>query len=589
MSGEQILVSAVLGFMVILLYFGRFSPAVIFIGAASVFVLTGIISPAESLAGFSNTAVAVMLLLLIMSQIVWRTGFIQWLFQKVIKPSDKYRRFLFQLMPFVGISSAFMNNTPVVAMMIPFVDHWGRQHRISASKLLMPLSWAAILGGMLTLIGTSTNMIVNSLVVENGGESMSILDFTPVGLMIFLSGMAFVLFIGYRTFPERKDPYERLNESPREYITDLVIDQGSPLAGKTIEQASLRSLKHLFLTEIIREGKVIAPVAPGEVLREGDRLILAGRTEAVAEIASNRQGLSIGGSVTVPQAEKLHVVEAVVSQGSSLSRKTVKESNFRGRFDAAILGVHRHGRKIKGKIGKITLQSGDLLLLLTGKDFRSSTSGNNDFYVVSSVRQIHNIELGKSIFIIASIFTCIVLSIAGIVPLFTSLLAVTAIFLAGGITTPAEVKTMINLNILAIAAFALAIGRAVQVTGLGALLAEETVSAFEPLGTVGVLAAVYIITNILAEFITTIAAATIVFPFAAASAVLVGSDPVPFYLAVAYGAAANFLTPVGYQTNLMIFGPGGYKTTDFLKTGLPVKIICALTAITGLGLVYRLF
>lgn len=586
MNTDQILVTCLIAAMIAVLYSRMLTPPVIFIGAAAFLVFTGILTPAQSLAGFANESIAVMIILLVMSQIIWRTGFVQWLFGVLIKPSGVYRRFLCQMIPFTGISSAFMNNTPVVAMMIPFVGEWGRQHDTPASRLLMPLSWAAILGGMVTMIGTSTNMIVNSLVMEEGGKSLSILDFTPVGLLVFIVGTAYVLLIGYRTFPKRKNPFDRLEESPREYITDLVVDRGSRLAGRSVRKARLRGLKHLFLIEIIRGSKVIAPVNPDEILREGDRLLLAGKTSAVAEMAENRDGLSLAGNITIPSAEKLHVVEVVVSNRSNLTGRPIRETNFRGRYDAAILGVHRHGRRVEGKIGSIALQPGDHLILLAGHDFSSATEGSEQFYLVSRIKQIHRIELGKSIFITGSILACVLLGILGIVPLFTSLLAVTALFLTMRIISPGELKNMIDLNILTVAAFALALGKAVHVTGLGDILAGSVVDVFQPLGVVGVIAAVYVTTNILAEFITTAAAATIVFPFAAASASTLGIDPLPFYLAVAYGAAANFITPVGYQTNLMIFGPGGYTATDFLKAGLPMKLICAVTAITGLAVFY---
>ena len=586
MNSDQITVSVLLGLMVIFLYSRKLSPPVVFISATAVLVFAGILTPAQSMVGFANQSIAVMLILIVMSQLIWRTGFVQWIFESLIKPSNRYRRFLCQMMPFVGGSSAFMNNTPVVAMMIPFVTDWGKKNNIPASKLLMPLSWAAILGGMVTLIGTSTNMIVNSLVIENGGDGLSVLDFTPVGLMVFIVGMAYILLLGHKSFPSRKNPYDRLDESPREYITDLVVEKGSSLAGKTVEQAKLRSLKDLFLIEILRNGELIAPIAPDFVLEERDRLLLAGKTSAVAEMADNRQGLILGGSVTMPTAEKLHVVEVVVSNRSTLTGRRVKDTNFRGRYDAAILGVHRQGKRVKGKIGDIHLQSGDLLLLVAGSDFYGTAEGSEDFYVISRLKQIHNIELGKSFFITGSVFICILLSILGVMPLFTSLIGALALFLVFRVISPGELKSLINLNILAVAAFALAIGKAVQVTGLGDAIANSVVETFAPLGTVGILAAVYLTTNILAEFITTTAAATIVFPFTAASAALIGTDPIPFYLAVAYGAAANFITPVGYQTNLMIYGPGGYRTTDFLKAGLPMKIICAVTAISGLALFY---
>ncbi len=586
MNTDQILVTCLIAAMMAVLYSRILAPPVIFIGAGAFLVFTGILTPAESLGGFANESIAVMIILLVMSQIIWRTGFVQWLFGVLIKPSSVYRRFLCQLIPFTGLSSAFMNNTPVVAMMIPFVGEWGRQHEIPASRLLMPLSWAAILGGMITMIGTSTNMIVNSLVIEEGGKGLSILDFTPVGLLVFITGTLYVLLIGYRTFPKRKNPFDRLEESPREYITDLVVDSGSRLAGKTVRKAKLRGLKHLFLIEIIRGSKVIAPVNPDEILREGDRLLLAGNTSAVAEMAENRDGLSLAGNITLPAAEKLDVVEVVVSNRSNLIGKPIRETNFRGRFDAAVLGVHRHGKRVEGKIGSISLQPGDHLILLAGRDFSNATEDSEQFYVVSRIKQIHRIDLGKSIFITGSILACIILGIFGIVPLFTSLLAVTALFLTVRIISPGELKNMIDLNILTVAAFALALGKAVHVTGLGEMLSGSVLGVFHPLGTIGVIAAVYLTTNILAEFITTAAAATIVFPFAAASAAALGIDPLPFYLAVAYGAAANFITPVGYQTNLMIFGPGGYTATDFLKAGLPLKLICAVTAITGLAVFY---
>ncbi len=309
----------------------------------------------------------------------------------------------------------------------------------------------------------------------------------------------------------------------------------------------------------------------------------------MAELDAGKKGLSLAGEEAFPKAEKINVVKVVVSPRSSLNGVKVKNTNFRGRYDAAILAVHRQGRRQEGKIGDMKLRSGDLLLLVTGGDFAKTTIDTEDFFVISMIKQIHNIDLKKSIFITASSFSCILMSILGIVPLFNSLLALVAVFLISRIVSLSELKQMINIDLLVVAAFALAVGKAVQATGLGELLADSVVMWFEPLGVVGVLAAVYLTTNILAELITTTAAATIVFPFAAASATALGVDGTPFYLAVAYGASANFITPVGYQTNLMIYGPGGYSMNDFLKAGLPLKLICAVIAITGLSLVHGLF
>jgi len=559
---------------------------VIFIAAAAVLAVTGIITPAQAIAGFANDAIAVMLMLIILSEIMRKTGFLEWIFESRINVSGRYRGFLGQMMPFVAGSSAFMNNTPIVAMMIPFVGDWGKKHGVPLSKLLIPLSWAAILGGMVTLIGTSTNMIVNSLVVGSGHEELSILEFAPVGLMLLAGGMLYLLFFAWRLLPDRKNPSESFAESPRKYVTNLVIQPGSFFVNKTVEEAQLRNLKGLFLVEIVRAEKVIAPVSPAEELHAGDELVLAGITTAVVDLLSKYRGLKPAPDNDLPDHEKLEVIEVVVSSRSSLEGVMVRDTDFRGRYNAAILAVHRQGEKLGGKIGQIKLRSGDLLLLVAGVDFGKRVAGSDDLFVISMIREIHNINLRKSIFILAASFSSIVLSVTGLVPLFKSLLALLAIFLMSGIISLPELKRSLKMNLLVIAAFALALGRAVDVTGLGKLISDTVVNVFQPLGPVGVLAAVYLITNLLADFITTAAAASIVFPFAASAAATLGGDATPFYLAVAYGAAANFITPIGYQTNLMVYGPGGYRFSDFLKAGFPLKILCAVIAIGGLTTVY---
>ena len=264
LTDPQILVTAVLGVVIVLLYSRRLSAPVVFISATAFLTIFGVITPVQALAGFANDAIAVMLMLITLSEIMRKTGFLEWIFESKLNISGRYRGFLGQMMPFVAGSSAFMNNTPIVAMMIPFVGDWGKKHGIPVSKLLMPLSWAAILGGMVTLIGTSTNMIVNSLVVGHGLAGLSILEFAPVGLMLLTGGMIYLLLFGWKLLPDRKNPAESFAESPREYVTSLTLQHESPLVGKTVEEASLRNLKGLFLVEIIREKRVIAPVFPSE-------------------------------------------------------------------------------------------------------------------------------------------------------------------------------------------------------------------------------------------------------------------------------------------------------------------------------------
>jgi di/tricarboxylate transporter len=473
-------------------------------------------------------------------------------------------------------------------MLVPFVGDWGRKHGVPASKLLMPLSWAAILGGMTTLVGTSTNLVVNSLVIGSGLGSLSMLDFTPVGLMIAITGLAYILLAGYRLLPSRKDPVSILEENDREYLVEALVGPDSPLSGRTVEQAAHGGLQGLNVAELFRDGRTIAPVGPDEVLRAGDRLILAGNTSKVADLLKDRRGLTYSERFDPPGHGTLKVVESVVSSSSSLVNRKIRETDFRATWDASILAVHRQGERLSGKIGEVRLKPGDLLLLVTGGDFEKAARHSDDLFVISMIGEIRKVNIPKALFILASSFACLVLSAVGLVPLFTSLLVLLAAYLILNLVTLQDLRDSLNIDLLAIAAFSLAIGTAVQKSGLAASLSGVVVEAFQPLGVVGVLAAVYLVTSILTEFITNAAAASIIFPFAAASAAAMGVQCTPFFLAVAFGASSSFITPIGYQTNLIIFGPGGYRFSDFLRAGLPLKVLCAAVAVTGLSLWYGL-
>jgi len=589
MSISQITVLAVLGMVVVLLYRRLASPPVVFLIAVAILTATDVLSPAEVLAGFASESIAVMIMLITISSVIRKTGILEWFFEKKLRPSRRYRRFLARLMPFVAGISSLMNNTPVVALLVPVVRDWGKRHGITVSRLLIPVSFAAILGGMTTLIGTSTNLIVNSLSQESGLGSMSILDFTPVGLMMLGAGLLYILFVGYRMLPSRPDPADGPADNPREYLVETVITAGSELAGKTLEKAGLRNLKGLFVTEIVRKGREIVPVSPDEVLEEGDTLIMAGDTASVADLVRSSRGLVLRDVSDPPAVGRLDVIEAVVSNRSMLAGTKIRNSGFRDRFNAAILAVHRQGERLSGKIGEIVLKPGDLLLLLSGRDFRKKVDGGSDLFLISKVTEIHNIDVGRSTFILLSPLACIVLAITEIVPLFRSLLVLLVLFLLSRTMTLRELRRSLDMNLLAVAVFALALGRAVTSTGLGEMFSGVVISASAPLGVIGVVAAIFLVTNILAALVTTVAAASIVFPFAAVAAATLGADFRPFVLAVAYGAAANFMTPVGYQTNLMVYGPGGYRFSDYIRIGAPLSFLCWVVGTTGLGLVYGLF
>ena len=588
MGADQLGVVAIIAAMAVFLYRGRPAAAVVFLSAAALLTAVGILTPSESLSGFANESIAVMIMLILVSQIIRRTHFVEWLFEKLLRPARGYRSLMGIMMSFTSAASALMNNAPIVAMLIPHVSQWGRKHGINASRLLIPVSYAALLGGTVTLIGTSTNLIVNSLAVGSGLPSLGIFDFVWVGVPLVVAGLLYMMTLGRRLLPDRVDPVGRFERTPREYMVEVVVPEGSSLSGRSVEDADLRNLKGLFLAEILREDRRISPVGPSEVLREGDILIMVGATGAVADLVDGSAGLAHAETFIPPDHERLQVMEAVVSPRSSLTGRRIRESNFRARYDAAILAVHRQGARLGGKIGEVTLRAGDLLLLVGGRRFPGLAETSDDLYVASSVREVHNINILKSSFIVGASLACVILAAVGVLPLFHSLLVLLSIFLLTRIVTPVELKRNLDMNLLVVAALALALGVAVNKTGLGPAFASWIIDLFEPLGTVGILAAIYLVTNTLANFITTPAAASIVFPFSVSAAMSLGVDPKPFVLVVAYAAACNFSTPMGYQTNLMVYGPGGYTFRDYLRVGIPLKVIAMAVTVAGLALRFGL-
>ncbi|WP_457642992.1 SLC13 family permease [Persephonella sp.] len=585
MSFEEIIVLSVVLFIVLLLYFEIFHPAAVFFMAVAVLVITGILTPEEALSGFSNEQIATIVLLLVVSNVIQKIGIINVYFSKFLKENLSYKKFLSRMFLSVSSLSAFMNNTPIVAMLIPYVYNWGKKNKISPSKLLIPLSYAAILGGTVTLIGTSTNLLINGLSVDNGLKSFGVFDFAYVGIPAVLAGFLYMLIWGHKLLPEREDVLDTFLRRRKEYLVETIVRKGSPLIGKSVKEAGLRNLKGLFLIEIIRQNKRIYPVSPKEIIEENDLLIFAGQTEAVSDLVSSKIGLSLPDFCRV-DGEKAEIVEVVVSNNSSLINKRVKDTEFRAKFDAAILAVHRNGERLRGKIGEIVLKPGDLLLLITGKDFWQRTEDTTDFYVVSKVRDIINVDIKVGNFVLLGFVTVVILSAIGFLPLFTGLILLIAAIVLFKVSSYADIKKGIDINLAIIAALSLAIGKAILITGAAEKITSVILDIFFPFGVLGVLVGIYIITNILTEFITNLAAASMVFPIAVTTAQSLNVEPTAFILAVAYGASASFITPIGYQTNLMVYGVGNYKFKDFIRIGFPISVLYAIICIS---LLYILF
>lgn len=590
LSFDAIVVSIVLIFIVLSFYKEWVGPAFTFLIGVVVLGIFGVLTPAEIMGGFANDQVMVILMLLLIGDIIRDLGIVENLFDKVFQRAKTYRQFMARMMFLVGGFSAFLNNTPLVAVMMPYVHSWSKRNNISPSKLLIPLSYSAILGGCITLIGTSTNLIVNGMVIDQniipGLESLDMFDFAYVGIPMMFIGSAYILLVGKKLLPDNADTLDKFSENSRQYIVEAHVRPSSDLNGKSIGEANLRNLQGLYLFQIKRNNIKLAAVSSEFILEEGDRLFFAGATETIADLILTNSGLTLPTVGMLSHKKQLEVVEIVVSHNSTLISKTVKEANFRGNYDAAIIAIHRNGERMAGKIGDVKVRAGDVLLLLGGDDFTARTQRVQDFYFISKVKEFRKQENYKIGLLLGGTILAVILSALKIVPLFMTLIVMIIVILALKITNPKDIAASIDFNLAMIIALSLAFGTAMIKSGLAELIADLLITVFMPLGRVGILFGIYLITTILAAYVTNKAAVAIIFPISLSMALSLHLNPEPFVLIVAFAAAANFMTPIGYQTNLMVYGPGSYKFGDFFKIGFPLTIIYMVVCVSILSYIY---
>ncbi len=570
------------------LYKEYIGPAFTFLIGVLILGSFKILSPQEILDGFANEQIAVVVLLLLLGDIIRRTSLIDNLFNKIFGKNMSKRSFLLKMTSLVATMSAFFNNTPLVAIMMPYVSSWSKTNKIAPSKLLIPLSYAAILGGSATLIGTSTNLIVNGLVIDQkvfpNLEPLHLFDFVYVGLPMAIIGILYLTFISNYLLPSHTDSIEKFNKEAQNYIVEAQIRTKSKLIGKTVEDAHLRNLEGLYLVEIIRENHRYKSISPDVILLENDILRFAGQTEMVADLI-NMDGLTFPEMGLLKRKKNTDVVEIVITHNSTLISKTVKDANFRGKYDAAIIGIQRNGERIAKKIGSIQLKAGDVLMLLAGNDL-TKRDDINDFYFISKVKELRKMAPYKAVILIGGTVAAIVLSSMGYISLFLALMLLFIPILGLKIASPKDVHRNIDYNLILIIVMSLALGLAMVKTGVAELISNSIINLFSDLGPIGILSGTYLITALLAAYITNKAAVAIVFPIALTLAQDLSVNPMPFILVVAFASAANFMTPIGYQTNLMIYGPGSYKFKDFFKVGFPLTIIYMLVTIVILNYIY---
>ena len=566
-------------------------PAVGFLGIVLGLVLLQIITPQQMLMGFSNESIASVVLLVVLSSALGKNFQIESFIDRFYHLGKRdtplgYRGFLLRMMVQVAALSSFVNNTPVVALMTPYVFNWGRKYNVSPSRLLIPLSYATIMGGMITLVGTSTTLVLNGFMISNGVGGISGLSLLLIGGTVCVLGILFIVLVGYRLLPNHEDILNKFKENRREYLVETALERSSPMIGKTVTEAGLRNLRGMYLVEIIRAKQVISPVEPREKLQKSDVLIFAGATEFIFNLTSNGRGLVLPQYDKTKKRDAVKVIEAVVGAHSNLIGYTAKEIDFRRRYDAAIVAIHRNGERLSGKIGEIKLRQGDLLLLYAGRDFRNRVDLYRDIFIVTQVKEFLQPKRKKTLLFLVAVFASIGALLVGFVSLFTALLLIFAAMVGLKMITLADVKRDVDVNMVGILVFSLALGQAMITTGSGELLAQQILNVTASLGPMAVLASLLVITTILTSFITNVGAVSIMFPLAYAVSNTLQIDGMPLYLGIAYGASAAFLTPIGYQTNLIVYGPGGYNFRDFFRIGLPVTIIYLTTVLVMIKVLY---
>lgn len=564
----------------VLLVFTRLPADFVFLGGLAVLVVTGAVGPGAALSGFASQGLLTIGALYVVVAGLQETGGLAWVSQRVLGRPGALRAALARLTAPVMAISAFLNNTPVVAMFIPVVVDWSRRIRLQPSRLLIPLSYAAILGGMCTLIGTSTNLVVNGLVqARTGGDGLGMFEITRLGVPCAALGFAYLLLAGPRLLPRRRT-LEAVFENPREYTVELQVNANSRLAGRTIEASGLRHLPGAFLAELIRGEQVLTAVPPDEVLRAEDRLVFVGNTASVRDLCQ-QHGLRPAPDqlfkLDAPRHQRC-LVEAVVSSSCPLVGQTIRDGRFRNVYDAVVIAVARDGERVGGKIGDIVLRAGDTLLIESHAGFLPRQRDSRDFYLVSQVEDSTPRRFEKAPWATAILAGMVVSVAAGWLSMLQAALLAAGLMLASGCCSPAQARRSLEWNVLLVIAAALGLGKGLEETGAAAALARALLGAAGEQPWLA-LALVYAGTAILTELITNNGAAALVFPIAMATAERLGVSAMPFVACIMIGASASFSTPIGYQTNLMVYGPGGYRFADYLRIGVPLALLVGATAV----------
>ncbi len=573
---EMILLWAIVAGAVVLFSFDVFPVDKVSFLVLGALVATGLVQSNEAISGFGNPATITVACMLALSYGVQRTGALNFAANRIIQfAAGSELKLLFSILITVGTLSAFINNTAAVAIFLPLTLSVARKRNLDASKFLMPMSFAAMFAGTCTLVGTSTNLLITQLFRDHGGSAIGMFDFAPMGLIFFATGMLYLLTVGRRLLIPRRTA-ESLTEDYqlRHFVTELILRPNSPLLGRTVEEAALNETFNIQAIEIIRGEQRLLPSDNDARLRQGDILLVQGQSDSFLEMRDTAgvdlRALTVDDSYL--EQDNLLLVEAFISPNSRLVDSTLKEVNFRSTYKANAMAIRSHGRTIRQKIGTVRLEHGDSLLVLTDRRQMGVLHRTQDFLVLEELprTQLRKDKLPYALGIFIGIILAAsfdVLSILEASILGTSLMLLTRCIRSQEIYSNLHWQTIVMLGCL------IPLGTAMETTGTARFMAEYLVEELQAFGPTAVLSGLYLVTTVLTSLMSNNATGVLMLPIAISLGEALGTRLEPFVFCVMFSASASFMTPMGYQTNTFVFGPGGYKFSDFLRVGTPLNLL----------------
>ncbi len=587
MGPEAWLTLAVLGAVVLSLARELASPAATILGGVFALLILGVLEPEQAFQGFSNPATITIAALYVVSRAVRASGGLGQLLSRALGDGPGTRRTLARLMVPSAVFSGFLNNTPLVATLAPMVREWATARGRSPSRFLMPLSFAAILGGLTTTIGTSTTLVVSGVLAQEGLGAFSLFEVTRVGLPLAVAGLATAILTTPKLLPERASSTTEIRAKGRDYTFRMRVEPDGPLVGHTIAGAGLRNLAGVYLARVDRGDRQIAPVSPDEELYGGDLLTFVGEVDHVADLRT-MTGLESTEDVHVDLLEGRghRFYEVVLGANSALVGETLKSIGFRERYDAAVMAIHRAGARVHEKLGEATLHVGDVLLVLGDPGFEQRWVDQRDFLLVTTLGEAPHNDPRLTRLSIGTLLGIIVLAGLGVLPILHASLLGVLVLVVGRVLTVSQARDAVDLDVILIVAGSFGLGAAVEASGLAMQAANLAEGIASSGGVVAALAVVMLATLVLTELISNTAAAALMVPIALDVAEVAGAEPRGFAVAVAMMASASFLTPIGYQTNTIVYGLGGYRYSDYWRLGLPLTIVVFAITLTLAPVLY---